>query len=74
MASLVDIAVGDIINSDFMHPYGPRKNFNQHQCDDSCYAPVQNIIEKISTPTKYTGRTNKINDGDYKNCSCICQT
>ena len=28
MVSLVNIAVGDVINIDFMHPHGPRKIFN----------------------------------------------
>ena len=28
MVSLVDIAAGDIINIDFMHPYEPRKTFD----------------------------------------------
>ena len=66
MVSLVIIAAGDVINIDFMHPHGSRKTFNQHQCADSCYVPVENIIQKISTPTTSTGTTNKINDDDYK--------
>ena len=40
---------------------------NQHQRSDSCYVSVKKIIQKISTPTASTGRTYKINDGDYKN-------
>ena len=28
MVSLVDIAAGNVINIDFMHPLGPRKTFN----------------------------------------------
>ena len=41
MVSLVDIAAVDAINIDCMHPNGPRKIFNQHQCVDSCYPLVK---------------------------------
>ena len=56
MVSLVDIAAGGVFNVDFIHPHGSRKTFNYHQCSDSCYVPVKNIIQKISTPpTTSTG-------------------
>ena len=71
MISLVGIAAGNVINIDFMHPHGLRKTFKTR--GDSCYIPVKSIIQKISTPTTSTGRTNKINDEDTKNCSCICE-
>ena len=32
----------------------------------SCYVPKKNIIQKISTPTTSTGRTQEINYDDYK--------
>ena len=62
MVSLVDIAAGDVINTDFIHPHGTQKTFNWHQISDSCYVFVKNIIQKLLTPTTSTER------------SYICQT
>ena len=52
MVSLADIAAGDVINFDFMHPHWTRKSFNYHQCGGSCYVLAKNFISKISIPTK----------------------
>ena len=52
MVSLVNIAVGDVINIDFMHLHGSWKTFNWHQCGDSYYCSCEkNIIQKISART-----------------------
>ena len=56
----------NITNNDFIHSHRLQKTFNQHQCGDSCYAPVKNIIQIKSAPTKVTGRACKVNDEDYK--------
>ena len=52
-ASLVNIAAGDV-KIDLMHPYRPQKTFNWPQRGDSCYVPVKNIIQKMSTSTAST--------------------
>ena len=69
MVSLVDIAAGDIINTDFMHPHRALKTFlisiNVVIQSSMRYVPVKNI-QRTSTPTTSSGRTYKINNEDYK--------
>ena len=41
MVILVDIAAGDVINSDFIHPHGPR-NFITNFCKMFCFSKLKN--------------------------------